>query len=321
MFADDGAAAPAAPWAALDAMGRTLLHVAVRGANGQSILLVDRAQRLPATGRALLTSGAHGADTVELTVLVGARPMADACRRVGSFCARVPAAPRGIAQLLVSVFVSASDLRIDARDMQTGATFTLRIDAATVADGEVKPGGEATRGPAAPHSLYPDVWRYEAVYARGAAHPGHTFGERYVALPPAESGEMARESDGSVEPAATAAKVWPCAYHLAEWLYAAVATAASDGVRARRVIELGAGSGLPGLAAWAAGAVEVCLTDLPANLPRLHEAVELNGAADCVGVAALDWTSPVPAPLLGGGPWDVILAADCVFWPALFGVL
>ena len=82
------------------------------------------------------------------------------------------------------------------------------------------------------------------------------------------------------------------------------------------MIELGAGCGLAGFAAWLAGAGKVCLSDLEENLPRLHELVALNQASS-VCVSALDWTASLP-PALTSAKWDVILAADCVFWPVLF---
>jgi len=124
------------------------------------------------------------------------------------------------------------------------------------------------------------------------------------------------------------------------------------------VLELGAGCGLPGLACWAAGAAVCRLTDLSENLPRLDAIVAANLAAAAssssstctdastsasaasttasttasagpagpaaatsvssdIATAAIDWTSPLPAQILSRR-WDVVLAADCVFWPRLF---
>ena len=118
--------------------------------------------------------------------------------------------------------------------------------------------GTATR-------MLPQRWRYQTAYTN-TPHPGFTFGDHFVAMPPpATDFEMMRSSDGEVDAAATAAKVWPSSFALARCASAHVAHA--TGQRPMRVLELGAGSGLPGLAAWAAGAVSVCLTDLPENLP------------------------------------------------------
>ena len=66
--------------------------------------------------------------------------------------------------------------------------------------------------------------------------------------------------------------MWPCARALAEHLVAPpapnAAAAATAPLRSKRVLELGAGCGYAGLAAWLAGAEAVCLTDLPENVPR-----------------------------------------------------
>ena len=122
-------------------------------------------------------------------------------------------------------------------------------------------------------------------------------------------------------PAATAAREWPCATLLAEHL-----THAASAIRGRAVIELGSGVGAAALAATSAGARHVCLTDLPENLPQLHSAVQRHDANLAAGrevkvsVCALDWTTPLPAEV-AAERFDLVLCADCVFWPALFSPL
>ena len=57
-------------------------------------------------------------------------------------------------------------------------------------------------------------------------------------------------------------------------------------------------------------------------MPRLDAILAANGAAEAGGrlsTAALDWCHPLPAALMQ--PWDFVLAADAVFWPALFAPL
>mmetsp|Transcript_23306 Transcript_23306/g.78683 ORF Transcript_23306/g.78683 Transcript_23306/m.78683 type:complete len:187 (-) Transcript_23306:329-889(-) len=96
---------------------------------------------------------------------------------------------------------------------------------------------------------------------------------------------------------------------------------AREGAAGSRVLELGAGTGLAGMSGALLGASHVALTDLPENLPLLRRNAALNRlAGDGVEVAALDWTKPPPEALLAGG-WDLILAADCVFWEVLFDPL
>jgi len=144
-------------------------------------------------------------------------------------------------------------------------------------------------------------------YPPGAAAYEHQRSIGVAVLEPASS-----TSDNVGWAPATADRVWPCAQLLAEWLFA---NAGPIGLAGRSVLELGAGCGLPGLTAWAAGAGRVCLTDVPENLPRLAECVSLNSAA--ASVAVLDWTAPLPLEL-SSTSWDIILASDCVFWPTLF---
>mmetsp|Transcript_21548 Transcript_21548/g.68570 ORF Transcript_21548/g.68570 Transcript_21548/m.68570 type:complete len:290 (-) Transcript_21548:108-977(-) len=143
-----------------------------------------------------------------------------------------------------------------------------------------------------------------------------------------------RGADGEVVPAVTAAKVWPSAYAMLRAMEErggevaglvrrslSLPAGAREGAAGSRVLELGAGTGLAGMSGALLGASHVALTDLPENLPLLRRNAALNRlAGDGVEVAALDWTKPPPEALLAGG-WDLILAADCVFWEVLFDPL
>ena len=121
--------------------------------------------------------------------------------------------------------------------------------------------------------------------------------------------------NGAFLPAATADRVWPCAKAVAEWLHSTRAPP----LIGRSVLELGSGCGLAGFAAWKAGATRVCLSELPENLARLEQLVAANECGHVVSTAALDWTQQLPPAL--ATHWDVVVAADCVFWPGLFGPL
>ena len=115
--------------------------------------------------------------------------------------------------------------------------------------------------------------------------------------------------------ASTAHRVWPAGTLLAAALH--------DGTincKGLNVLELGAGCGLPGLSAWRAGAAVCCLTDLGENLPRLREIVAQNGAPSIVRVETLDWTKALPDSI-ATTRWDLLIGADCVFWPSLFDPL
>ncbi len=91
---------------------------------------------------------------------------------------------------------------------------------------------------------------------------------------------------------------------------AAAAPPHRSGATELHVVELGAGTGLAGLAAAAAlpGSL-VTLTDLPDALPALARNVAANSALkDRVRVVPYDWTQPCPVQRA-----DVVVAADCVW--------
>lgn len=156
-----------------------------------------------------------------------------------------------------------------------------------------------------PPPAYPPgaaLFEHQRALGIGILEPSKA-GSTLSTAPPAEHSSLV---------ASTAHRVWPAAYALAMSLHAAHPVI---DVRGRAVLELGAGCGLPGLAAWRAGAASVCLTELPENLPRLQQLVHHNGASGAVSVEAL--TQPLPEPI-ASRRWDVVLSADCVFWPELF---
>ena len=96
--------------------------------------------------------------------------------------------------------------------------------------------------------------------------------------------------------------VWDAAVVLAQYVQSLGAA-----LRGAAVIELGAGTGLPGLAAAKLGA-RVTLTDRERALPLLRMNAEAN-ALD-IAVEALEWG--VPRRPGGGAPFALVLAADVV---------
>ncbi|PON47134.1 Lysine methyltransferase, partial [Parasponia andersonii] len=96
--------------------------------------------------------------------------------------------------------------------------------------------------------------------------------------------------DSATGRALTGAWVWDSALVLAEWL-AAAQDQLEFSLRGKFVIELGAGAGLPELAAARIGASRAVLTDVGALIPRLRKNVEANGLGDRVEVSELVWGS------------------------------
>ena len=115
-----------------------------------------------------------------------------------------------------------------------------------------------------------------------------------------------------------ASRVWEAGIVLARWLARGEGSGAPQ-LRGRRVLDVGAGTGVAGLAAAALGA-DVTLSDAEEALPLLRRNAEANArvvtaAGGVARVACLDWAAP-PAELADNAPWDIILAADVVYSPA-----
>jgi predicted nicotinamide N-methyase len=98
------------------------------------------------------------------------------------------------------------------------------------------------------------------------------------------------------------AELWPSGVALA-------AVVAALDLRGRRVLELGAGLGLPSLAA-ALGGADVLATDWADDAVELLRA---NAARNSIGLRAERVRWDDPEPLLRDAPWDVVLGADLLY--------
>ncbi len=125
-------------------------------------------------------------------------------------------------------------------------------------------------------------------------------GDVVVRLARPEAADLAGLLEAAVEEAPYWAELWPSARALAE------AVAGRD-VRGLRVLEVGAGLGLPALVAAAHGA-DVTASDVdPAPLAYVLESARASGLE--VAVAELDFAAPSPA-MTG---FDLVLAADVLY--------
>jgi predicted nicotinamide N-methyase len=98
------------------------------------------------------------------------------------------------------------------------------------------------------------------------------------------------------------AELWPSGVALA-------AVVASLDVRGKRMLELGAGLGLPSLAA-ALGGGDVLATDWADDAVELLRAnAERNGIA--LRAERARWDEP--EPLVAGAPWELVLGADLLY--------
>lgn len=87
-------------------------------------------------------------------------------------------------------------------------------------------------------------------------------------------------------------------------------------------LELGAGSGLVGLAVALGCAIDppILITDQAAMLPLMAQNTSLNGLGDRVVPLELNWGAPLPLLVETQKP-TIILAADCVYFEPAFPLL
>ena len=261
------------------------LAVAVAAADSSLIELA----RPPQTTTLALTTARDDQPFVDVAVVAAARPTTRDAAVLAVARVAVPPAPRGSVLVVASVRFRGTNVVVRAFD---------------AADGGSRASAISRTGLALPDQL-PRPWRADV----GGPHHKVLVNETVLTLdqraPGAEDAPIS--VTGDVEPAYTASRVWPASSELA--LHVA------NVVRGKRVVELGAGAGLAGLASAALGAARVVLTDLAENLPLLQRNAARNGLD--VSVAAFDWLTPTTL----GERFDVVLAADCVFWPELFDPL
>jgi SAM-dependent methyltransferase len=130
--------------------------------------------------------------------------------------------------------------------------------------------------------------------------------------------ERALASGTAAEPDAGTpyyAELWPAALPLAKWLLEERACREGG-----RVLELGCGLGLVGLALAKVAGAKVALTDgsEPA-LELVRRAVELNRPfAHEPAVARLDWREPDASVAALGGRFPVVVGADVLYAPENF---
>ena len=91
-------------------------------------------------------------------------------------------------------------------------------------------------------------------------------------------------------------------------------------VEGRHILELGAGTGIAGLACAALGAKAIVLTDRPDLVPLLDRNRKRNAWVETIGgckvsVAPLTWPASIRdlAALLADGPLDCVIGADVVY--------
>ncbi|WEW57947.1 Protein-lysine N-methyltransferase efm6 [Emydomyces testavorans] len=112
--------------------------------------------------------------------------------------------------------------------------------------------------------------------------------------------------------------IWPAGMVLAKYM---LRTHRSD-LLGKRIVELGAGSGLVGLAVARGCKIDspVYVTDQTPMLALIEENIALNELSGSAIAALLDWGDSSALSTLPSHP-EVILAADCVYFEPAFPLL
>ena len=133
---------------------------------------------------------------------------------------------------------------------------------------------------------------------------------------PNVSAEHAKESKHSADGSCTASTVWDAGIVLATHVFHKSPAASSSG----RLLDLGAGTGIVGLAAAASGRFRrVVLSDLPTVVPLLERNASANAKATNgtnVDVLPLTWDDDQMLDrAASSGPFDVIVGGDLLYRP------
>lgn len=117
--------------------------------------------------------------------------------------------------------------------------------------------------------------------------------------------------EGPARTIESGARVWPSGEALARVLE-------GERLAGKRVLELGAGTGVAGLAAARQGA-EVFVTDLPEMLPLLAANIGANSLAARAEAMPLRWGNEYDLEAaLARGPFDLVIGTDILYAPERF---
>ncbi|KAF4671536.1 hypothetical protein FOL47_001460 [Perkinsus chesapeaki] len=141
----------------------------------------------------------------------------------------------------------------------------------------------------------------------GCEHDNYSYVETDVELTPEVNVKvMEQPSRPSI-----AAVLWPSGRLLARAIVERLVVLPSKG----RVIEIGAGVGLPSLAAAKTyPELDVTVTDRPEVLGLISANIKANNLQEHASAEGFDWSSKVHHDKIRAQHWDVVLAADVVYF-------
>jgi len=119
----------------------TPLSLGIETLGGVMTKLIESNTTIPTRKAETFTTAGDNQSSVEIHVLQGERPMANANKTIGRFhLDGLPPSPRGIPQIEVSFDIDANGiLHVSAKDKATGKTQSIRIEASSgLTDAEIK---------------------------------------------------------------------------------------------------------------------------------------------------------------------------------------
>merc|ERR1719247_1623646 len=120
--------------------------------------------------------------------------------------------------------------------------------------------------------------------------------------------------EGPARTIESGARVWPSGEALARVLE-------GQSLIGKRVVELGAGTGVAGLAAARQGA-DVVVTDLPEMIPLLSANIRANSLSARAQAMPLHWGDAYDVEAaLEHGPFDMVIGTDILYAPERFDLL
>ncbi|KAF3934574.1 hypothetical protein ABW20_dc0100324 [Dactylellina cionopaga] len=123
-------------------------------------------------------------------------------------------------------------------------------------------------------------------------------------------------------------QLWPAGVRLAKYFINKYRD--NNGLAGKRIIELGSGGGVTGLAIGLEldqiggdvekGGCEFWMTDMQAMMELMEKNVAFNQLQGKISCGLLDWADPLPE-FVTKEPVDIVLAADCVYFEPAFPLL